>query len=166
MPPGDGIHRNAVFSRCRTWRYTLTRTWDETRPSLLFVLLNPSTADAQRDDPTKRRGMGFARRWGYGRVVFVNLFAYRSTDPKALRQAADPIGPRNDFYIKREAAVADRIVCAWGVHGTWMDRDRAVMDLLPRPLYCLGLTKAGQPRHPLYLPADTRCRRFAPSNSS
>lgn len=124
-------------------------------------MLNPSTADAERDDPTIRRCASFARAWGLGGMTVVNLFALRATDPARLRRARDPIGRDNDRHIAEAAAGADRVVVAWGVHGTLRDRDRAVLALLAgaRPR-CLGLTRGGHPRHPLYLSARTRSRPF------
>lgn len=153
----DGeLHRTAVFSPCRTWRYTLERCWDAGGASLLFVLLNPSTADAEKDDPTNRRGMAFARRWGFGSLVFVNLFAFRSPHPKVMKEASEPVGPENDRHIVAQAAVAGRIVLAWGNHGSYLGRDLDVLDMLADyDLWCFGRTNAGQPKHPLYLRADT-----------
>ncbi len=160
-----GIKRSADFSPCRTWRYTLIREWDDTLPRLLFVLLNPSTADAEHDDPTNRKGIGFARRWGYGAVVFVNLFAIRSPYPKRIREVDDPIGPDNDVYIKREVALARDVVVAWGIHcqdaPSHRDRPDRVLELLaPPPVYCMGTTKDAHPRHPLYLPYTTKLEEF------
>ena len=150
------MERSAVLSPCRTWRYTLTRCWNPNLPRVLFGLLNPSKADETEDDPTLRRGMGFARSWGYGSVVFVNEFAFRATDPADMKRAANPIGPENDHWIYAEASKADRIVIAWGAGGGWRGRDAQVLHLLRRfDLYHLGLTKKGYPRHPLYLRADT-----------
>lgn len=164
----DQLRRAAIFSECRTWRYTLERYWDDSRARLLFVLLNPSTADAERDDPTNRRGMGFARSWGYGSCVFVNLFAFRSPDPDDLvdpigvdGNLIDPVGPANNIHILTQAVLADRIVLAWGTKGRLDHRDEAVLRLLePYELWCLGCTKHGYPRHPLYLRADTQLEQW------
>ena len=138
------------------YRYRLWRRWDDA-DTLLFVMLNPSTADHQRDDPTLRRCMGFARRWGFGGVEVVNLFAWRATRPRALREAPDPVGPRNDQVIAEAAACCAAVIAAWGAHGALRDRAAVVRAALraasPR---CLGLTAAGQPRHPLYVPADAQ----------
>jgi hypothetical protein len=118
----------------------------------LFVMLNPSTADAFVDDPTVRRCCAFARSWGYTSLSVVNLFAFRATDPAKLLRADDPVGPDNDHWIIREADRADLIVAAWGTQGFLRDRDQAVLDLLaPRPVYCIGTTRTGMPRHPLYV---------------
>lgn len=120
-------------------------------------MLNPSTADEWVDDPTTRRAVDFARAFGCGNYVAVNLFALRSTDPAALKAADDPIGPRNDEYILAAAAWADEIIIAWGAGGSYLQRDKAVLELLnDRPLWCLGRTKFGHPRFPLYLAKTTR----------
>ncbi len=138
-----------------SYRYALWRRWDLARPRVCFVLLNPSTAGAAQDDPTIRRCLGFARRWGFGSLEVVNLFAWRSTDPAALRLVPDPIGPRNDRAIRRSAARARTVVVGWGEAGGLLGRDRDVTRLLSgRPLLCLGVTRRGRPRHPLYLRSD------------
>jgi len=129
-------------------------------------MLNPSTADARRDDPTIRRCVGFARRWGFAQLRVVNLFALRATDPRTLRTVRDPrsiIGPRNDAVLRREARSADVIVAAWGAHGALHDRATDVLALLPDVAWqCLGTTKAGLPRHPLMLRSGTRLRPLEP----
>ena len=152
------IVRRAAFSPCRTYRYTLTRVWDESLPVCVFVLLNPSTATEKVDDPTNKRGMGFATDWNCGTCVFVNLFAFRSPHPSVMKQADDPVGPMNDVYIRHWAQRADIIVAAWGTDGTFRGRDREVVPILQGAadtVWCLGTTKAGHPKHPLYLKADT-----------
>jgi len=147
----------AALSPCGRYRYMLTRRLGHRRGAATFILLNPSTADAECDDPTIRRCLGFARRWGCGRLFVLNLFALRTTDPAELRRAADPVGPDNVRWIGRilRRARRGRVVCGWGVHGAHLDQDRTVMRMLTalrvRPL-AFGLTKQGHPRHPLYLP--------------
>lgn len=145
------------------YRYTLDRgplgdLFDipgGTEKRVLFVMLNPSTADERVDDPTIRRCVGFARQWGFRHLRVVNLFAARSTDPDALRDMEDPVGPQNDEVLARELARADRVVAAWGVHGSLHGRDRVVLELGARgDWWCLGVTKHGYPRHPLYVRAD------------
>ena len=149
----------ATFDRTRTYRYRLSRTWDTTGPVLAFVMLNPSTADAEVLDPTVRRCVGFARRWGFGSLEVVNLFAFRATDPRDLLRSAAPVGTANDRTILAAASVADRLVVAWGTRGTHLGRATEVVGLLQagpvRPL-ALGTTTHGHPRHPLYVRADTR----------
>ena len=148
----------AIFSEDRRHRYTLERTFRERGNTVLFVCLNPSTADEVRDDPTIRRCAGYAQRWGFSRLVVCNLFALRSTDPRALYEHSDPIGPANDHHLLDEAGRADRIVAAWGAHGGYKQRGETVLRMLlelEREVHMLGQTKDGQPRHPLYLRADT-----------
>lgn len=158
------MESSAQFDRKGIYRYSLTRRWRETGRRLAFVLLNPSTADAERDDPTIRRCVGFARAWGFAALEVVNLFAFRATEPGGLRGAPQPVGPENDRYLLAAHARADELVLAWGIHGAWLERDREVLALLSghgaRPK-CLGLTREGHPRHPLYLPKSLRPRRFS-----
>jgi hypothetical protein len=164
----DGRSATATFSPCRTYRYALTRRWSE-RPLAVFVMLNPSTADAFTLDPTVRRCISFAVEWAAGGVLVLNLFALRSTDPKALYSHADPVGPDNDVVITEHLPTgepAGPVIAAWGAGpdgprpARRMLRSRAerVAALLrargARPL-CLGLTQAGHPRHPLYIPNGT-----------
>lgn len=155
----QSIDRGAVVSRCQQYRYQLTRSWNEKLPSVAFVGLNPSTADAHIDDPTVRRCVGFARDWGFGTLILVNLFALRSTDPFRLYAAAEPIGPENDCWLRLAGENVEVVVAAWGVHGNLQGRGREVRRLLPR-LMCLGRTREGHPRHPLYLPKDTTLEVF------
>jgi hypothetical protein len=113
-------------------------------------MLNPSTADQQRNDPTIRRCIGFAARWGFGAVAVGNLFAFRTPSPAILRQVAHPVGRANDRWLQRLAAESSRVIAAWGNEGVLLGRDVQVRRLLA-PLHALGLTQQGQPRHPLYL---------------
>ncbi|GGL57063.1 DUF1643 domain-containing protein [Wenxinia marina] len=120
-------------------------------------MLNPATADAHRNDPTIARVEARTRLWGWPGFVVCNLFAFRATRPEALRQAADPVGPRTDRILRREVRGAGSVLCAWGVHGALAGRDAEVRTMLAgRDPLCLGLTKDGHPRHPLYLRADAR----------
>ena len=155
----DGATRSsAVFSRCGLYRYALTRNWGEAGlrgRRVCFVMLNPSTADHRRNDPTIARCENRARDMGATGFRIVNLFAFRATDPRELRATPDPVGPGNDADIRRAARWADQVICAWGMHGGLHDRGREVRDLLHRQgiaLLHLGLTRGGAPRHPLYLP--------------
>ena len=161
--PAPVTRRNAVFSPCGTWRYTLERGWDS-GPACLFVMLNPSTADFQNDDPTVAKCQRYARRWGYGRLTVANIFALRSTDPRALYSHTDPVGPDNDGWIARLAADASFIVCAWGTHGAYQDRGLAVARALATryDLHALAITKDGHPGHPLYLPESSIPTKWAP----
>jgi len=145
------MQRGAVLHGA--YRYTLWRAWDGRLPRALFVLLNPSTADANQDDPTLRRCIGFAKREFCGSVEIVNLFAYRTPQPALLKTIANPIGAENDLTIIAAARRANIIILGWGAHGTYLGRDHAVLQLLTAyPLSCLGVTKEGHPKHPLYHP--------------
>ena len=126
----------------------------------MFLMLNPSTADEVRSDPTVTRCKGFAERWGYGALWVCNIFALRSPYPRALKGSLDPVGPMNDGYIMRHARDADRVVCAWGDFGLHLGRGERVLGMLDAEgmtdkTYHFGMTKRGQPKHPLYLAAET-----------
>jgi len=142
----------AHFSRCRRFRYALWREWNDDAPKVLMIGLNPSTADATRNDPTIRRCIGFARDWGFGGVWVLNLFAFRATYPEVLKAAADPVGPRNDIWIRRVARKVDRAVAVWGNHGAMLGRSTRVRSMLGDRLEVLRLNAGGEPAHPLYLP--------------
>ena len=154
-----GIHSAALYSPCETYRYALTRVWDEQGPKLLFLMLNPSTATEAKNDPTIERCERRAKALGYGAFRACNLFAFRATEPKDLKKATDPIGPDNLAQILLAARWADCILCAWGTHGTHQGLGPAIRHLLMsegHALYHLGLTKNGHPRHPLYVRYDAR----------
>ena len=149
--------RDATFSACRVYRYWLYREWTGGAGRVAFVLLNPSTADETKDDPTIRRCIGFARAWGYHALDILNLFALRSTHPALLYRHESPVGPDNDEFIKTTTYAAAAIVCAWGVHGILRLRGDDVTNMLAtKPLKCLGRTSLGMPRHPLYLPSNAK----------
>ena len=144
----------AVYSDCERYRYSLTRVWEPSGKKLTFVMLNPSKATEVQNDPTVERCERRARALGFGAFCVTNIFAWRETDPKAMRRAVDPVGPDNDLSIRQAADWADQIIAAWGTHGAHLNRGAAVADLLfatGRPLYTLGLSKAGHPKHPLYI---------------
>ena len=146
----------AVMDQAREYRYLLTRIWDPSRLPLVWVMLNPSTADAFSEDPTIRRCLSFAQREGAGGLVVVNLVGLRSTDPRALLHHADPVGRHNDVFI-RQAVRMGRVVAAWGAAGVQHNRGAHVTETLTArgvPLSCLGVTSTGQPRHPLYVPGS------------
>lgn len=155
--PSVGVSAGASFDKTRLYRYHLWREWDPGRTDLAFIMLNPSTADEVRVDPTVAKCIRYAKAWGYGRLDVYNLFALRATDPKQLRTSLiDPVGPENDRYLSEAAAKATCVVVAWGTHGNYRDRGHEVACLLgkvrgERPVLCLGVTQDGQPRHPLYL---------------
>lgn len=150
---------SAVIDGTGKYRYSLVREWNTDLPRVLFVMLNGSTADAENDDPTLRRCIGFAKSWGYGSLEVVNLFGYRTTLPSELKQADDPVGPDNDKYILEAVNKAKTVIFAWGVHGQHRARDIQVIRMLNARgimAMCLGTTKEGHPRHPLYLRGDTQ----------
>ena len=151
--------KGAVLSPCGRYRYSLTRTWPTGRGTVLFIMLNPSTADAETNDPTIRRCIAFARRWGFRRLDVGNLFAWRATDSRELRTVSDPVGPENDRRLMHLSKCADVTIVAWGAHGAYRNRDLDVLALLTGKVEHLGLTKLGHPRHPLYLRADTARER-------
>lgn len=152
---------SAAFSPCRTWRYVLDRNWNARRPVLLVVMLNPSTADEEQDDPTIRRVRGFAEAWDYGGFRVLNLFAFRATKPRELRVAADPVGPENDERLAANLlAWRDRgrpALAAWGGHGNLRGRAFKVAHLVDGVQWvCLGTNDDGTPKHPLFVGAATQ----------
>lgn len=156
---GGSIIKAATISPCGQYRYRLTRHWDGNKQALPFVMLNPSTADAEIDDPTIRRCMGFARRADAGGIIVVNLFAFRATKPAALKRTPDPIGPNNADHLQEIAIVSDKtripVVCAWGAGGGSRAADVVRMMIGENAyLVCLGTTQDGHPRHPLYVRGD------------
>lgn len=146
----------AVFDRSERYRYALGRRWDDGGRSVCFCLLNPSTADASVLDPTLTRCYGYARGWGFNAFEVTNAFALRSTDPNGLRQVEDPVGPGNDEHIVEIARASDLVVVGWGTHARLGDRHARLIGLLSGvcTLTCLGVTKDGYPKHPLYLRKD------------
>lgn len=147
----------AKFSACRRWRYLLWRRWDDSRPAANFLMLNPSTADELRLDPSCTRARNYAERWGYGALIVTNLFGWRATDPDEMKAARDPVGRGNDAAILHAAREAAIVVCAWGNHGLHRGRAEKVRDFLVSsgiPLHVLRMNGAGQPAHPLYLPGN------------
>ena len=149
----------AVFSRCRRWRYLLWRRWDAARPIANFLMLNPSTADEYRLDPSCTRARLYAERWGYGALIVTNLFGWRATDPDEMKAAREPVGRANDAAILRAAHEAAIVVCAWGNHGAHRERSAHVLQMLSArsvKLHALRVTGSGEPAHPLYLPATLK----------
>lgn len=149
----------AVYSPCERYRYQLTRIWDPDGRKALFIMLNPSTATEVQNDPTVERCERRARTLGFGQFRVTNIFAWRDTDPKAMRAAADPVGPENDRLIADSLPWADQIIAAWGTHGAHLGRGAQVEALLRssgRPVYHLGLSKDGHPKHPLYIAYATQ----------
>lgn len=149
----------AYFDEDRIYRYALSRVWDARKPMMLFVGLNPSTADENTLDPTLRKCIKFATREGCGGLWVGNLFAFRATKPKNMLAAADPVGPDNDSWLQDMSCWCSLILVGWGAHGVHMDRDKEVRRLLQgHGLASLAVNKNGTPMHPLY------CRDDAPFN--
>jgi len=150
----DDAPSTATYSDCERYRYALTRTWDAGGKRVLFVMLNPSKATEVQNDPTVERCERRARALGFGAFQVTNIFAWRDTDPFQMRKAKDPIGPGNDAAILAGVAWADQVIAAWGTHGAHMNRGPQMTALLQgtgKPLYTLGLSKHGHPKHPLYI---------------
>lgn len=152
------MNNPCVFSADRVYRYTLLHSWramwEEPR-RVVWIALNPSTADENQLDPTLRRIKGFSADWGFNEFMMLNAFAFRATDPREMEAAADPIGPENDKYILQECEKAELIVCAWGTHCALGARHEKLLAMLrPYPIHYLRLTSGGYPSHPLYLPKN------------
>ncbi|MHB8260439.1 MAG: DUF1643 domain-containing protein [Bacteroidia bacterium] len=150
---------DAVISPDEQYRYLLTRIWDKDKPIVNFIGLNPSTADKVDDDPTMRRCVAFAKSWGYGGLYMTNLFAFRATKPEDMMKAIDPIGKENDKHLLEAEKTVNEVVFAWGIGGTFLDRDKQVLNLITKGHY-IALTKGGHPRHPLYLKSDLTIKKF------
>lgn len=158
------LERDAVLSDCGRYRYLLRRTWDHAKPRALFVMLNPSTADAEVDDATIRSCVRLCKGLGYGSFEVVNLMAWRATDPKELpAKPSDAVGPNNPRMIEAAVVRCDTVICAWGAHPYAQRFAPGVLDIvrLNRPAaYCFGKTKAGAPKHPLYIKSGTPLETF------
>ena len=149
------MKNTAKLSECRKYRYALWRTWDDSKPYVMFVGLNPSTADENTDDPTLTRCINYAKSWGYGGVCMVNLFAYRATEPSDMKASNDPIGSENNKWLKNMAKEAALVVAAWGNDGSYLGRSKQVLEIIPN-LSCLKVNKSGEPAHPLYQAAKLK----------
>ena len=153
------MEKNAILSKDRKYRYILWRIWDQTKPIVLFIGLNPSTADEGNDDRTISKCIGFAKRWECGGLYMANLFAFRATEPEDLLKAPDPIGPENDEWIGKLLDKSNFVVGVWGNHGRLLNRGEMFLEKIP-DLYYLKMNKSGQPAHPLYLSYDTTLKKF------
>ena len=141
------MNKTAVLSHDNIYRYQLSRIWHEEKPKILFIMLNPSTADEFVEDPTIRRVVTYAKDWGYGGVYVGNLYAFRSTDPKGLKSITDPVGPENITHIQTLISVVDKVIYAWGNEEKEPDWLKKMVDTP----YCIEISKKGIPKHPLYL---------------
>ena len=147
-------HSTAIYSDCERYRYALTRVWDDGGKRALFVMLNPSTATEVQNDATVERCERRSRALGFGAFRVTNIFGWRDTDPRDMRAADDPVGPENDATIREGMDWANIVIAAWGVHGVHRNRGpqvEAILRQMPHSVYCLGLTKYGHPKHPLYI---------------
>lgn len=167
MTPSLLTHSSAIISSDGRFRYQLIRRWKSVGDNACFIMLNPSTADGSEDDPTIKACMQFAQRWGMSGLIVVNLFAYRSTSPKPLRNETNFIGSMNDYHMEEATCFAKKIVCAWGIHPHIIRRSRQVGQKLydwgvTDRCFCLGTTLAGYPRHPLYVSRFTKLQPFLP----
>ena len=163
----SNTEKSAVISDCGKYRYSLTRTWNDELPKVMFVMLNPSTADAMKDDPTIRRCVGFANSWGYGGIIVVNLFAFRATNPKELLSEEHPIGGDNLYYMRKAYDKVDKVVCAWGnkpILRKWFQcksfNESVLVHFIKDKSYYLELSKDGTPKHPLYLKKDLKPKKL------
>ncbi|MCT4558126.1 MAG: DUF1643 domain-containing protein [Pelagimonas sp.] len=147
----EGQRSRALYSPCERYRYGLERIWDETRPWVTYVMLNPSTATELRNDPTIERCQRRAVQLGFGAMRIANLFAFRATHPKDLKRAEDPEGPENTALLHRWTQGSAMTIAGWGAHGDLLGQGRRVAPVLDGDVRHLGLTKAGHPRHPLYV---------------
>lgn len=167
-PVNDKDFENgARFSRCRRYRYALWRRWDWQGPEkqLMFIGLNPSTADETQDDPTVRRCIRFAKDWGFSGLIMMNAYSFRATDPRVMAAADKPIGPGDDKAFRTWRSQVGKIVAAWGNHCSPERADR-IFHVLDRPVYCLATNQSGQPKHPLYVAARTQPQLYwSPADS-
>lgn len=152
--------QGAELSDDRNYRYRLWRTWDVEKPTLGWIMLNPSTADEVDDDKTIRRCIGYAKDWGYGSLVVANLFALRSKNPENLYDHDAPVGPDNDAHLRDVCDDAEMVVAAWGQHGDLQGRGPDVVSMLDVDLYALDTTEDGHPNHPLFQPKDAEPEVF------
>ena len=153
----------AIFSEDRRYRYWLDRHWGDAGTHATWIMLNPSTADALEDDPTIRRCISFTKAWGLDGLIVVNLFALRSTDPKTLTSDPDPVGPSTDEFIRQAVMPWSVVVAAWGAHQMTAPRAAEVLAIIEERqsgIGCLGVTKAGHPRHPLYVRGDAELTEY------
>lgn len=158
------VENDAVISDCGNYRYLLRRVWDHSKPRALFVMLNPSTADARQDDATIRSCVRLVSGMGYGSIEVVNVFGWRATDPSELAKAPDPVGPQNDPILEAAITRCDVVILAWGAHSMAARRGREIASSVRswKPaVYCLGKTKAGAPKHPLYIKSGTPLTAFS-----
>ena len=153
------MKKDAILSQDRKYRYVLSRIWDESKPMVVIIGLNPSTADEKDDDNTITKCINFAKQWGYGGLYMLNLFAFLATSPSDMFNADSPIGDENDKYIQMYSKLSDKVICAWGNDGNFKNRSQYILSNIENKFY-LKLNKSGEPAHPLYLSKDLIPIRF------
>ena len=144
------MKKDAILSEDRKYRYVLSRIWDESKPLVVIIGLNPSTADEKDDDNTIKKCINFSKNWGYGGLYMLNLFAFRATAPSDMFNASSPIGEENSKYIEKYSKLSDKVISAWGNNGNFKNRSKEVLLNIENKFY-LKLNKTGEPAHPLYL---------------
>lgn len=154
------MKKSAVISDCEKYRYQLVRQWNDNKDLVLYIGLNPSTADAELDDPTIKRCIGFAQRENFGGFIMANLFAYRATSPRDMKNTEQPIGELNEYWLEQSIKSCRAVIVCWGGNGSHLNRHLDMNELLKTyslntPILCFGKTKDGQPKHPLYLASST-----------
>ena len=159
----DSVYSTAVYSPCKSYRYSLTRKHTKAKELLLFILLNPSTATEFKNDPTIARCEKRSQLMGYNAFIICNLFAFRTKSPQIMKSCPDPIGPENNRIIEESLSCVNKVICAWGNNGIHLDRANMVMSMIKSvgtPAYHLGLTKLKQPTHPLYIDYNKQPMKF------
>jgi len=152
-------NEGAIISDDKNYRYALWRIWDHRLKLIMFIMLNPSTADEKKNDPTIHKCITYAKRWGYGGILIGNLYAFRSTNPLALNFESNPVGPDCDFYLSEMIKHVDLKIAAWGNNGITKGRTDKVKSLMGK-LHYLELSKSGNPKHPLYLRKTLKPQSF------
>lgn len=152
----------AVFSFDKKYRYILGRKWSN-KGKCLFILLNPSTADAFKLDPTITRAYNLSKKLGLGELIILNIFAIRGSNPEIIKKVSDPIGPLNNYYIKKYVKKSDLIILGWGNHGKINNRSKEIIDIIKKvkkEIYVLDINKNGEPKHPLYIKSDIKIKKY------
>lgn len=155
----EQMKKDAKFSEDRRYRYVLSRIWDDSLPKIMFIGLNPSTADENEDDSTINKCINYAKKWNYGGIYMLNLFAFVDTYQNELYYEKDPIGELNNKYLKEYAGLSEKIVVAWGNNGAYKGRSKEVYDMFNH-LYCLKINKTGEPHHPLYISSNIELQEY------
>lgn len=156
------MKKSAIFDETKKYRYVLTRQWGNNKNFVNFVLLNPSTADENLDDPTIKACIRFANNWGYDGIWVTNLFAFRATKPHDLIQCSSPVGNQNNKYLEKYSKKSKMVIIAWGNHGNFLNRDKEVIKILSKikNLYCIDITTKGNPKHLLYINRNTKYKKY------